>query len=103
MSSDNSFPSKQEVAPSTSVVIDPFAGQDRAIACSENVSPPKSDRSTRHLNQIELSRRWTISPRTVERWRWMNEGPAYIKIGGRVAYRLDDIEAFEAKQIHQPS
>ena len=55
-------------------------------------------RPTRHLNQIELSRRWTISPRTLERWRWLNEGPAYMKIGGRVAYRLEDVEAYEAAQ-----
>ena len=53
----------------------------------------------RHLNQNELSRRWTISPRTLERWRWRNEGPAYLKIGGRVAYRLEDIEAYEARRI----
>ena len=56
-------------------------------------------RPTRHLNQIELSRRWTISPRTLERWRWLNEGPAYLKIGGRVAYRLEDVEAYEAAQM----
>ena len=54
---------------------------------------------TRHLNQIELSRRWTISPRTLERWRWLNEGPSYLKIGGRVAYRLEDVEAYEAAQM----
>lgn len=51
-----------------------------------------------HLNQTELSRRWRISPRTLERWRWLNVGPRYIKIGGRVVYRLEDIEAFEAAQ-----
>jgi hypothetical protein len=52
----------------------------------------------RHLNQIELARRWRISPRTLERWRWRKMGPRYIKIGGRVVYRLADIEAFEAEQ-----
>ena len=56
----------------------------------------------RHLNQVELSRRWSISPRTLENWRWRNEGPVYLKIGGRVAYRLDDIEAFEARQVRMP-
>jgi hypothetical protein len=50
----------------------------------------------RHLNQLELSRRWSISPRTLERWRWRRMGPRYIKIGGRVVYRIEDIEAFEA-------
>lgn len=52
----------------------------------------------RHLNQTELAARWNISHRTLERWRWTGEGPRYIKIGGRVVYRLEDIEAFEAAQ-----
>ncbi len=55
----------------------------------------------RHLDQIELSRRWTISPRTLERWRWRNEGPAYLKIGGRVVYRLEDVEAYEQQRLRQ--
>src|SRR4051794_6742489 len=54
--------------------------------------------SIRHLNQIELSRRWSLSPRTLERWRSLGRGPRYLKIVGRVVYRLDDIEAFEARQ-----
>jgi hypothetical protein len=51
-----------------------------------------------HLNQIDLARRWRISPRTLERWRWLHQGPAYLKIGGRVAYRLEDVEMYEAAQ-----
>ena len=57
--------------------------------------------TTRHLNQTELAVRWTISPRTLERWRFTGEGPKYIKIGGRVAYRLEDIEAYETEQSRQ--
>ena len=52
----------------------------------------------RHLHQVELADRWNISPRTLERWRWTGEGPAFIKLGGRVVYRLEDVEAFEAGQ-----
>jgi len=59
--------------------------------------------TTKHLNQIELSRRWSISPRTLERWRWLRQGPRYLKIGGRILYRLDDIEAYEAGQVHAPT
>ena len=59
--------------------------------------------TVKHLNQIELSRRWSISPRTLERWRWLHQGPRYLKIGGRVVYRLDDIEAYEASQVHAPA
>ena len=54
--------------------------------------------SVKHLNQIDLSRRWSISPRTLERWRWIGQGPRYIKIGGRVIYRVEEVEAFEAQQ-----
>ncbi|MEI6415919.1 MAG: helix-turn-helix domain-containing protein [Pseudomonadota bacterium] len=53
---------------------------------------------TQHLNQTQLAVRWTISPRTLERWRWLGQGPRFLKIGGRVIYRLEDIQAFEAEQ-----
>jgi hypothetical protein len=55
-----------------------------------------ADVSTRHLNQTELSARWNLSPRTLERWRWLGEGPRYLKLGGRVLYRVEDVEAFES-------
>ena len=32
----------------------------------------------KHLNQVELSRRWSLSPRTLERWRWL--GQAYLDL-----------------------
>ena len=47
------------------------------------------------VNQKELAARWKISHRTLERWRWVQEGPRYLKIGGRVVYRLSDVETFE--------
>lgn len=52
-----------------------------------------------HLTQIDLARRWTMSERTLERWRWRGVGPRYLKLGGRVAYRLEDVEAFEAEGL----
>jgi hypothetical protein len=55
-----------------------------------------TDSPIRHLNQVELARRWSLSHRTLERWRWEGRGPRYLKIGGRVVYRLSDIEAYEA-------
>jgi predicted site-specific integrase-resolvase len=47
------------------------------------------------MNQIELAVRWRISHRTLERWRWTGEGPKFLKVGGRVVYRLSDIEEYE--------
>jgi hypothetical protein len=57
----------------------------------------------RHLNQEQLARRWNISPRTLERWRWLKQGPNYLKVGGRVLYRLDDIETYETVHLHTAS
>ncbi len=51
------------------------------------------------LNQTDLALRWRISPRTLERWRWLREGPRYLKLGGRVLYRVSDIEAYERSII----
>jgi len=56
------------------------------------------ERPVRHLNQVVLARRWDISERTLERWRWLKQGPRYIKLGGRVIYRLEDVEKFEQAQ-----
>ena len=50
----------------------------------------------RHLTQDDLAQRWRISARTLERWRGLQEGPQFLKIGGRVVYRLADVEAYEA-------
>jgi hypothetical protein len=37
----------------------------------------------------------------LERWRWLKQGPGYLKIGGRVVYRIDEIEAFETSRFHE--
>jgi len=48
-----------------------------------------------YLDQTELSARWRVSPRTLERWRWHGLGPPYLKIGQKVLYRRQDVEGFE--------
>jgi hypothetical protein len=62
-----------------------------------------SSTDLKHFNQVQLSRRWSLSPRTLERWRWLKQGPDYLKIGGRIVYRLEDVEAFEADKLQRPS
>jgi len=51
------------------------------------------------LSQSELARLWNVSPRCLEKWRQLGVGPDYLKIGGRVRYRLSDIRAFEAANL----
>ena len=52
----------------------------------------------RHLTQLDLARRWRMSTRTLERWRCIRYGPAYLRLGKVVVYRLEDVKAFEASQ-----
>ncbi len=52
-----------------------------------------------HLSTRDLAERWNISAKTLERWRWAGEGPRFLKLGGRVVYRLTDIEVFEEAQL----
>jgi hypothetical protein len=55
--------------------------------------------SLTHINQAQLAKRWNISMRTLERWRWLGRGPVFLKLGGRVLYRLEDIETYEANHL----
>ena len=52
-----------------------------------------------HINQCQLAERWRMSPRTLERWRWLGQGPIFLKLGGRVVYRLEDIESYEDSHL----
>jgi hypothetical protein len=61
-----------------------------------NGSASRSMERTEHLSEKLLARRWGLSHRTLERWRHDHHGPAYLKVGGRIIYRLADIEAYEA-------
>lgn len=56
---------------------------------------------TKHLRQKDLAARWHVSPRTLERWRWTGTGPRFLKVGGRVIYRLADVEAYERDQLRE--
>ena len=47
------------------------------------------------LNQFELAKRWRISEKTLERWRYEKKQPSFVKIHGRILYRREDILEFE--------
>ena len=51
--------------------------------------------NVKHLNQRQLAERWAVSEATLERWRSAGIGPVFLKIQGRVLYRIEDIEAYE--------
>ena len=49
----------------------------------------------RHLTQAQLAHRLGVSQRTLEGWRYRGKGPAFLRLEGRIAYRLTDVERFE--------
>ncbi len=60
-----------------------------------------SDQVIRHLNQRQLAERWDLSEGTLERWRSEGNGPVFMKLQGRVLYRLEDLEAFEFESLRK--
>jgi len=49
------------------------------------------------LTEHDLTIRWRRSIRTLQRWRAERYGPAYLRIGGCVLYRVADILDYEAR------
>jgi hypothetical protein len=50
------------------------------------------------MTEAELAARWRHSLRSLQRWRTDGTGPAHLRLGRRIVYRVADIEAFEAGQ-----
>jgi len=57
--------------------------------------------SVKHLNQRQLADRWDVSEATLERWRSEGIGPVFLKLQGRVLYRLEDVETFESESLRK--
>jgi len=43
---------------------------------------------TDHFRTKQLADYWSISERTLERWRLIGKGPAFLKIEGCILYRM---------------
>lgn len=52
------------------------------------------------IPSYQLAKRWFMTPRTLERWRWMGKGPTFVKVGNRILYRMSDIIAYENRGQH---
>ncbi|RDV04519.1 helix-turn-helix transcriptional regulator [Undibacter mobilis] len=46
------------------------------------------------LDQNQVSERWGVSVRTLERYRLTGTGPRFIRIGRLVRYRESDLEEY---------
>jgi len=54
------------------------------------------------LTPEELCERWkgAVTIATLATWRARNIGPAYVKVGRHVLYRLEDVENYEREKTH---
>lgn len=50
--------------------------------------------ATRYVRTHEAARMLGISARTLEKYRCHGSGPTFRKLGGRVVYAVDDLEAW---------
>lgn len=55
------------------------------------------------LTTEELAKRWKMNANTLRNLRFRGQGPTYFKPtgtpGGRVLYRLEDVEAWEKQNM----
>lgn len=54
----------------------------------------KQNLPPRLLYTVEAGRFLGLSARTLEKHRYCGSGPAYLRLGGRVVYKLDDLVAW---------
>lgn len=53
-----------------------------------------------YLTSKEVADRWRFSDQTLANWRYAGKGPPFIRVGARVLYPIDGIEAFERLSQH---
>jgi predicted site-specific integrase-resolvase len=48
-----------------------------------------------YLTSKEVADRWRLSDQTLANWRHAGKGPPYIRVGNRVLYPMEAVNAFE--------
>lgn len=54
------------------------------------------------LTEAETAERLVAKKETLTKWRHRGRGPAFLKLSGKIRYRLSDIEAFIEASRHVP-
>jgi hypothetical protein len=55
----------------------------------------------RYLRTPDAAVHLGLSPRTLEKHRCFGTGPIYRKLGGRIVYRLDDLDAWAEQGLRR--
>jgi predicted site-specific integrase-resolvase len=47
-----------------------------------------------NFNDKEAAKLLGLAVQTLRNWRFLGKGPAYVKLGRRITYRLQDLETY---------
>ncbi len=104
--SQDRISSTTPLAESTRDVLDVLVNSIAKTAARETTPEPQlrapavpAEPSRELLTEKMLADRWVCSVARLQRWRSVGEGPPYLKIVGKVLYRLKDIEAYEEASL----
>ncbi len=73
---------------------------NRGPSATLAISAPTALHERRVLSETELSQRWGVSPKTLQRWRTEGRGPHYLKLSKRVTYPLEVVTEYERSALH---
>lgn len=71
-----------------------------AVPSTEIPRVPSSTRAT--FNDQELADHLGISRKTLQKWRSLGLGPDYLKLGAKVVYRIEDVNAYIRRSLRIP-
>ena len=57
------------------------------------------DFQTHLLTESQVAERLNLRVATLRRWRWLGQGPRFIKIGAAVRYDPQELKEYLAKQV----
>ena len=64
---------------------------------------PMSTSPSQLLTTTEVADELGVPARTLDQWRYLGRGPAYIKVGHHVRYERADVDAWKLGQRVAPS
>jgi hypothetical protein len=55
------------------------------------------------LTQAEAGEYLSLSPRLLQQWRYLGQGPPYARLGRHIRYRRADLDAWVAVNAVEPA
>ncbi len=57
--------------------------------------------SSNLYSEREAAQYLSLSPRTLQQWRWTGDGPRFVKLGRRVAYSIYELDEFIGARVRR--